>query len=129
MKLRTRTLMAVVALVALALATPGELRSRRERRHVARIAEHYLKFAALHESLRSDGHQPRPYYDPLEREWANQASFLNIPRFTSWEEEDSWHAKEAAACREGAAVRAREEQAIRGRLLLPVIFDIERKHQ
>src|SRR4051812_3900385 len=105
MRFRMRTPMIVVALAAVALVTPGEVRSRRERRHLARLGVFYLRGATIHDRHRAvcdarDGGRP---YERLEREWALMGHDSGRPRPDGWAEEATWHADKAAEFRDAAA--------------------------
>jgi hypothetical protein len=125
--------MIVVALIAVGLVTPGELRSRRERRHLARISEYYLSYAVIHDKERAVCESSATFvpYNWEERR-DSQGGYCyspSFPRFGNWPEEARWHAKRAAEDRAEAASKAYEEQAARRRLILPVIFEIKRTAQ
>jgi hypothetical protein len=123
-RFRIRTLMATVALVAFALALPVELRARRERRRLASNGAYYLKVATVHDRERAvcESAAGRKPYDSIERQ-ATQVSWLyGCPNFRDWPDEAAWHASMAEECRRSATSIGREEQAVRRRLLLPVIF-------
>jgi hypothetical protein len=131
MRYKTRFLMVLVAIVAIALVTPGELRARRQRRDKARSREYCLRQAAIHEQADSscrdsDGRRP---YELIERHWALGSQCFSLPSFASWKAEAAWHSERAIAMRKAAAEYDREEKSLRRRLIVPVIFDIPRNAQ
>ena len=123
--------MVVVALVAVAMVTPGENRARRERRHLARMSNYLYQLAALHDRERyvCKLSAPDKPYDSIGRQWHLSGQCYFLPQFARWSEEADWHEKEATKCRVSAASVLRDEQAVRRRLILPVIVDIKRTAQ
>ena len=69
LRMKTRSLMIVIVLVAIALVTPGEVRNRRYRRHLARLREWHLRYAENHEKERAvcEASTPMDPYDPEAR--------------------------------------------------------------
>ena len=123
--------MVLVALVAVAMVTPGQIRLRRERRHLAQFGEFWLRGAAAHDKekavcLASVGRKP---YEAEARQSDVSGHCYTMPRFADWSGEADWHGKEAAEYRAAAAGMASEEFAVRGRLIRPALFDIRRTAQ
>jgi hypothetical protein len=125
---KVRTLLVLVALTAIVLVTPGEVRARRERRHLARSREFCLLYAVIHEEQRDLclASRNRTNYDSIERQWSQGGVCYALPVFESWSEEANWHARRASECREAAKQYDRREKAVRRRLILPVLIDIPR---
>jgi hypothetical protein len=124
-RLKTRSIMVLIGLAAVLLVIPGELRNRRERRHLARIEAFHRDHAAIHERLRatcvaSAGRVP---YDPMERESASmRATCSHIPHCKDWDTEADWHARIVKDCLEGAVTNGQLEKSVRRRLILPVLL-------
>jgi hypothetical protein len=121
--------MVLVALVAVGLIVPGEIRNRRERRHLARTAFHYQAIATAHDKEWAvcEANSGRRCYDEYEREWILIHFNYTKPEFKSWADEAAWHAGKAVECRERASSYVKEEQRVRRRLLLPVLRDIKER--
>src|SRR5262245_9232639 len=118
--------MLVVAVWAIVLALPGELRNRREWRHLARMEAHYLSLSATHDALQMEcrASQGVHHYDAIQRQWAVQV--LSLPSFGSWTDEAEWHERSSIDSRRSAVKIAGEMQAVKGRLIVPLIQAIRR---
>jgi hypothetical protein len=125
-RLKTRSIMALTCLTAILLVLPGEMRNRRERRHLARLEVYHRDHAAIHEQLRAScvASVGRVPYDAIMREWAlmKDASCYHKPDCKDWDAEADWHARIIKDCLEGAASNERLEKSVRRRLILPVLL-------
>jgi hypothetical protein len=126
--MKTRSLMIVVIIVAIALVTPGEVRNRRQRRHLARLREWHLRYAKVHQKEHAvcEAATAMDPYDPVARMSYLSRFCFQTRGFKSWKAEGEWHTQSARQNQKAASDCDREEKSIRRRLILPVIFDIKR---
>ena len=128
LRMKTRSLMLIIILVAIVLVTPGEVRNRRHRRHLTRLREWHLRYAQIHEKERTvcEASSSMDPYDPDARKSYLSGFCFQMPGFNSWKTEGEWHTQAALENQKAAADYDREEKTTRRRLILPVIFDINR---
>jgi hypothetical protein len=128
LRMKTRSLMFIIILVAIALVTPGEVRNRRYRRKLARLREWHLRYAEIHQKERAvcEASIPMDPYDPEARKSYLSGYCFQMPGFNSWKTEGEWHTQASLENQKAAADYDREEKTARRRLILPVIFDIKR---